>query len=163
MKKPSSPAAASVSIESLEQRGREQLRQARFKDAVETFKKLVKQDKQPLWKELLNQAYVGYARHLAVKGMAKEAQITLDNTASAGGLVQDPALYFSCLVLQNQYQKAAAFYRRISTSVRPVRHWMRPRGHPREHPWRKPLTDSDAHATIQQRRCHAGDRTTWIA
>jgi tetratricopeptide (TPR) repeat protein len=116
MKKPSSPAVGSVSIQSLEQRGREQLRQARFKDAVETFKKLVKQDKQPLWKKLLNQAYVGYARHLAVKGMAKEAQITLENTASAGGLVQDPALYFSCLVLQHQYQKAAAFYRRISTS-----------------------------------------------
>jgi tetratricopeptide (TPR) repeat protein len=116
MKKPSSPAAGSVSIESLEQQGREQLRQARFKEAVETFKKLVKQDKQPLWKERLNQAYVGYARHLAVKGMAKEAQITLENTANAGGLVQDPALYFSCLVLQTQYQKAAAFYRRISTS-----------------------------------------------
>jgi Flp pilus assembly protein TadD len=116
MKKLSSPAAGSVSIESLEQQGREQLRQARFKDAVETFKKLAKQDKQPLWKELLNQAYVGYARHLALKGMAKEAQITLENTAGAVGLVQDPALYFSCLVLQSQYQKAAAFYRRISTS-----------------------------------------------
>jgi tetratricopeptide (TPR) repeat protein len=116
MKKPSSPAAGSVSIQALEQQGREQLRQTRFKDAVETFKKLAKQDKQPLWKELLNQAYVGYARHLAVKGMAKEAQITLENTAGAGGLVQDPALYFSCLVLQSQYQKAAAFYRRIATS-----------------------------------------------
>ena len=116
MKKPSSPAAGSVSIQALEQQGREQLRQARFKDAVETFKKLSKQGKNPLWKHLLNQAYVGYARHLALKGMAKEAQITLENTAGAGGLVQDPALYFSCLVLQSQYQKAAAFYRRISTS-----------------------------------------------
>jgi hypothetical protein len=70
MKKPSSPAAGSVSIQFLEQQGREQLRQARFKEAVETFKKLAKQDKQPLWKERLNQAYVGYARHLALKGMA---------------------------------------------------------------------------------------------
>ena len=71
-------------------RAAEALQQGRFKDAIELFKPLVRQDPRPEWKESLADAYCGRARALAAKGMLKEAAIVLENTLTQAGTLRDP-------------------------------------------------------------------------
>lgn len=87
----------------------EALRLEKFKDAIELFKQLVKQDPLPQWREGLAEAYVGRARALAAKGMFKEAEIVLANAAQADGSARDPVLLTRCLVAQGQLQKALSY------------------------------------------------------
>lgn len=51
----------------------EALREARYKDAIDHYKFLLKQEPNPDWLSRLAQAYAGRARQLAAKGMLKEA------------------------------------------------------------------------------------------
>jgi cellulose synthase operon protein C len=90
----------------LSESGADALRQGRFKDATEIFKQLLRQDPRPEWKQRLADAYAGRARALAEKGMFKEAAIVLENTLAPGGITREPLLYLSCLIRQNQIQKA---------------------------------------------------------
>ena len=108
MKKPPfrpAPAAASPAI--LAARGAEALRLGRFKEAVEAFKQVLRQDPQPQWRQALAQAYTGRARDLAAKGMFKEAVIVLENTRAADGTLSAPLLHLVCLLRQGQHQRAA--------------------------------------------------------
>ena len=89
-------------------RAAEALQQARFKEAVELFKQLVRQEPRPEWKEALADAYTGRARALAAKGMFKEAAMVLENTLTPAGLLRDPHLYATCLIREGQQPKAAA-------------------------------------------------------
>ena len=106
------PSLAQHSPSTLEELGREQMRLGRFKDAVETFKQLARRDPRPAWKLLLDQAYVGRARALVAKGMVKEAQIVLENTADAKGVVSEAALYLACLIRQGHFRKATDYCRK---------------------------------------------------
>ncbi len=90
----------------LSESGADALRQGRFKEATEIFKQLLRQDPRPEWKQRLADAYAGRARALAEKGMFKEAAIVLENTLGPGGTTREPLLYLSCLIRQNQIQKA---------------------------------------------------------
>ena len=90
----------------LSENGADALRHGRFKDATEIFKQLLRQDPRPEWKQRLADAYAGRARALAEKGMFKEAAIVLENTLGPGGITREPLLYLSCLIRQNQIQKA---------------------------------------------------------
>jgi tetratricopeptide (TPR) repeat protein len=99
------PAAVSPAI--LSDRGAEALRLGRFKEAMEVFKRLARQDPQPQWTHRLADAYAGRARALADKGMFQEAAIVLENTRATDGTVREPVLYLMCLIRQGQYQKAA--------------------------------------------------------
>lgn len=106
MKKP--PRGAAVGSPAiLADRGAEAMRLGRFKEAMEVFKQLARQDPQPQWTHRLADAYAGRARALADKGMFKEAAIVLENTLAADGTVREPVLYLICLIRQGQYQKAA--------------------------------------------------------
>ncbi len=89
-------------------RAAEALQQGRFKEAVELFKQLVRQEPRPEWKEALADAYGGRARALAAKGMFKEAAMVLENTLTPAGLLRDPHLYATCLIREGQQPKAAA-------------------------------------------------------
>jgi tetratricopeptide (TPR) repeat protein len=89
-------------------RAAEALQQKRFKEAVELFKQLVRQDPRPEWREALAAAYGGRARALAAKGMFKEAAMVLENTLTPAGLLRDPHLYATCLIREGQQPKAAA-------------------------------------------------------
>jgi cellulose synthase operon protein C len=93
-------------VEVLAARGREALRVGRFKEAMEVFKQLARQDGRPEWSERLSDAYAGRAHALAEKGMFKEAAMVLENTRTVDGLVREPVLYLTSLVRQGQYQKA---------------------------------------------------------
>ena len=94
------------SPQALAERGANALRQGQFKDAAEIFKQLSREDPRPEWTQRLCDAYAGRARTLAEKGMYKEAAIVLENTLVAGGTIREPLLYMSCLVRQNQPEKA---------------------------------------------------------
>src|SRR5271166_1202650 len=99
----------SVPIDTLAVRATEALQQQRFKEAIELFKLVIRQDPRPEWKQSLADAYGGRARVLAAKGMFKEAAMVLENTLAADG-TREPLLYLKCLIRegQQQQQKAAA-------------------------------------------------------
>ena len=83
------------------------MRAGDFKQAIDLFKRLLKQDARTEWRDALAEAYAGRARTLAAKGMFEEAEIALSKAAAADGAVQDPLLYVQCLVKRGQVQKAA--------------------------------------------------------
>ena len=85
------------------------LQQGRFKEAIELFKQLARQDPRPEWREALANAYGGRARALAAKGMFKEAAMVLENTLTPAGLLREPYLYVTCLIREGQQPKAAAY------------------------------------------------------
>jgi len=103
----------SVPIDTLAARAAEALQQERFKEAVELFKLVVRQEPRPEWRESLAAAYAGRARILAAKGMFKEAAMVLENTLAPDGTLREPLLYLKCLIRegqqQQQQQKAAAY------------------------------------------------------
>lgn len=98
-----------ASMATLPARATEALQQGKFKEAVELFKQLVRQDPRPEWKDSLADAYSGRARALAAKGMFKEAAMVLENTLSPAGTLRDPTLYTECLIREGQQPKAAAY------------------------------------------------------
>src|SRR4051812_22513201 len=91
----------------LEQRGAEDLRTGRFKEAVEAFRQLVKIEPRPEWREALASAYVGRGRTLAAKGMYKEASMVFDNATDVDGAVHEPLVYLACLVRMGDTARAA--------------------------------------------------------
>jgi tetratricopeptide (TPR) repeat protein len=93
----------------LAERGLDALHRERFKEAVELFKQAIRMEPRPEWKASLADAYLGRARSLATKGMFKEATMVLENTIQVRGTVRDPNLFVSCLIRDNQQQKAAAY------------------------------------------------------
>jgi tetratricopeptide (TPR) repeat protein len=90
-------------------RAAEALRRERFKEAVELFKTLARQDPQQRWRDALADAYFGRARDLSGKGMFKEAAMVLENTLTPSGTLRDPYLYVTCLIREGQQAKAAAY------------------------------------------------------
>ena len=98
----------SVPIDTLAARATEALQQERFKEAVELFKLVIRQDARLKWKQSLADAYGGRARVLAAKGMFKEAAIVLENTLAADGMLREPLLYLKCLIRQGQQQQQKA-------------------------------------------------------
>ena len=98
----------SVPIDTLAVRATEALQQQRFKEAIELFKLVIRQDPRPEWKQSLADAYGGRARVLAAKGMFKEAAMVLENTLAADGTLREPLLYLKCLIREGQQQQQKA-------------------------------------------------------
>ena len=98
---PSAPAGT------LAARAAEALRQKRFKEAVDLFKQLLRQESRPEWQQSLADAYHGRAHALAAKKMFKEAAIVLENTVAADGTLRNPLFYLHCLLRDGQMEKAA--------------------------------------------------------
>lgn len=97
---------ATEPVPALVARGSEALRRDRFKEAVEAFKQVLRQDPQPQWRQALAEAYVGRARGLADKGMLKEAIIVSENTRKPDGSLAAPLFHVVCLIRLGQHQKA---------------------------------------------------------
>jgi cellulose synthase operon protein C len=96
-----------ASIPPLAVKAAEALRLGDFKQAIELFKRLVKQDARPEWRDALVEAYVGRARILAARGMFEEAETALNKTTAPDGTAPDPLLHVQCLVKRGQLHKAA--------------------------------------------------------
>src|SRR5712691_4470568 len=96
-----------ASVPPLAVKATEALRLGDFKQAIDLFKRLVKQDARPEWRDALAEAYAGRARSLAAKGMFEEAETALRQADAPDGTVRDPLLYVQCLVKRGQVLKAA--------------------------------------------------------
>jgi tetratricopeptide (TPR) repeat protein len=96
-----------VSAPPLASRASEAMRVGDFKQAIDLFKRLLKQDARTEWRDALAEAYAGRARTLAAKGMFEEAETALSKTVAPDGTVRDPLLYVQCLVKRGQVHKAA--------------------------------------------------------
>jgi tetratricopeptide (TPR) repeat protein len=92
----------------LAERAAEAMQRQRFKEAIEAYKQILRQDPQPAWQEALAAAYRARAGELAAKGMFKEAAMVFENTLAPGGILQDPLPYLKCLIRNGQQEKAAA-------------------------------------------------------
>lgn len=103
----SGPRGATPAAATLQERAAAALQGADFAQAIELFKRLVKQEPRPQWRDGLRQAYVGRARALAAKGLFEEAETALAK-GTAGGDNPDPLLAAQCLVKRGQWRKAAA-------------------------------------------------------
>ena len=100
------PSAASA--DGLAAQAEEALRLGRFKEAIELYKQLLKQEPRPDWRDGLATAYVGRAKALFAKGLFKEAEIVLGNAIALDGAVREPLFLLSCLIRQGQIHKALA-------------------------------------------------------
>src|SRR5271165_7119398 len=100
------PSEASTYV--LAARAEEALRLGSFKEAIELYKQLLKQEARPEWRDALAAGYVGRAKALSAKGLFKEAEIVLLNAVSLDGAVKEPLFLLSCLIRQGQIQKALA-------------------------------------------------------
>src|SRR5208337_5442079 len=89
-------------------RAEEAFRLGSFKEAIELYKQLLKQEARPEWRDALAMAYVGRAKALSAKGLFKEAEIVLGNAAALDGAVREPLFLLNCLIRQGQMQKALA-------------------------------------------------------
>ena len=87
-----------TSIDDLVARGAEQLAAGRFKEAVETYRQLVKAEARPDWRRALAEAYAGRAAALAGKGMYKEAALVFGNADAADDSVHAPLMHLACLI-----------------------------------------------------------------
>src|SRR5271165_5439750 len=97
-----------ASADALAARAEEALRLGSFKEAIELYKQLLKQEARPEWRDALAAAYVGRAKALSAKGLFKEAEVVLGNAVALDGAVKEPLFLLSCLVRQGQIQKALA-------------------------------------------------------
>ena len=96
MKKPNQRGpVSSAALGALAARAAEALKQQRFKEAVELFKPMIRQDPRPEWKHSLAEAYRGRARALAAKRMFKEAAMVVENTL--GPMARSPIPSSTCI------------------------------------------------------------------
>lgn len=100
------PRGARPAEATLENRAAVALRRSDFSQAIELFKRLVKQDPRPEWRRALKEAYAGRARMLAAKGLFEQAEAALAK-ASAGGDCPDPLLWAQCLIKRGLWRRAA--------------------------------------------------------
>lgn len=68
----------------LEQSARAECEARRWRDAIATYKELLKRESRPDWRQGLSDAYAGRARELTDKGMLKEALAIWENRAALG-------------------------------------------------------------------------------
>ena len=106
-KRRQAPAARIASPDVLAERGAEDLKAEWFKEAVESFRHLVKLEPRPEWLDSLAAAYVGRGKVLAAKGMYKEAGMVFDNATAIDGAVHEPLIYLACLVKAGDTGRAA--------------------------------------------------------
>src|SRR5271157_5823825 len=97
-----------ASADALAARAGEALRLGSFKEAIELYKQLLKQEARPEWRDALASGYVGRAKALSAKGLFKEAEVVLGNAVALDGDVKEPLFLLSCLVRQGQIHKALA-------------------------------------------------------
>ncbi|MBF0460461.1 MAG: hypothetical protein HQL87_03615 [Magnetococcales bacterium] len=107
-KRPSAPAV--ISIPTLVERGQRFLAAGQWREAVENYKQLLKQDPTGGWAPLLAQAYAGRADELAGKAMFKEALILLDNADRLGATPGGNPLRLTCLAATGRIPQAISLY-----------------------------------------------------
>ena len=93
----------------VEQAGR-CMAQGQWREAIEGYKQLLKQDPGGGWALPLMEAYQRRAEAMADKAMHKEALILLDNADRLGNCPNCSPLRLTCLLAIGRTTQAAAFY-----------------------------------------------------
>jgi tetratricopeptide (TPR) repeat protein len=140
---------SSASLGALAARAAEALKQQRFKEAVELFKPMIRQDPRPEWKQSLAEAYRGRARALAAKKMFKEAAMVVENTLGSDGTLADPVFYLHCLIRDGQAEAARIRLQRQNSPTKPTS-WRPPPEMLRTHgsTWHRSICFSGGHQPI---------------
>lgn len=83
-----------------------------YKEAIEAYKRLLKQENRPEWKNQLVMAYLERARQLAAKRMYKEAAVLWENRDRVSPQTADPSQweYIEWLLLAGRHEQAAQRY-----------------------------------------------------
>lgn len=82
------------------------LETARYKEAIECYKELLKRERKPEWVEGLASCYAGRARDLAGKGMVKEALVLWRNRADLCGKLLADGFYIDLLLQMGEQEHA---------------------------------------------------------
>ncbi|MBF0399216.1 MAG: hypothetical protein HQL90_00440 [Magnetococcales bacterium] len=101
---------AVVPVITLTEQGNRCMQSGQWREAVETYKQLLKQDPTGGWEPLLSEAYEKRAGELAGKAMFKEAIILLDNSDRLWSTPRCTLLRLNCLVALGRYAQAVAFF-----------------------------------------------------
>ena len=103
-------AFSDLSTTELAAKGQAALSSGTYKEAVETYKQLLKREQRDDWRSALATAYLGRARDLAAKAMYQEAAMLWENIPGLVSPVLQPELYLDWLLRSGQYAKAARAY-----------------------------------------------------
>jgi len=98
------------SIEQLETKAAEKLANGYYKEAIQTYKQLLKQEQRPEWQQALAKAYLLRAQSLANKKMYKEAAVLWENRANYSADQQGLDLYISWLIKADSHIRAAHIF-----------------------------------------------------
>ncbi|OQW94962.1 MAG: hypothetical protein BWK79_04080 [Beggiatoa sp. IS2] len=110
MSKKNKKSAVKLDDSTLQKQAEHFLEAQRYKEAIEAYKKLLKQESRQIWQEKLAVAYLGRANALAAKGMYKEAIVFWENRDK---LCEDKAQlsdYIEWLVLAGRQLKALRLF-----------------------------------------------------
>lgn len=99
-----------TSIETLQVNAAKLLATGRYKDAIETYKRLLKKEQRDEWKTALAKAYLRRAQTLANKGMYKEAAVLWENRANLCSDKKDIDQYIYWLIRASRYVRAARLF-----------------------------------------------------
>lgn len=94
------------------------MRPGHYKEAIDTFKQLIRKDPQDQWKHCLAESYSGRARELAGKNLYREAFAILENGEALQGETQVPILKINCLIAAGEFEKALATFDAARNSLR---------------------------------------------
>lgn len=100
------PPAAAASGAALPEQAEAALRAARFKEAIELYKALLKRERRAEWLDCLASAYAGRAGQLAEKGMIKEALALWRTRADMCGAPLCDGPYVGWLVRSGETEQA---------------------------------------------------------
>ena len=115
-RKPAS--ASSASVPTLTKQGLHHMTAGRWRDAIQTYKKLVKQDPSGGWEAQLWEVYGKRAEELAGKNMFKESLILLDNADNLAITRKHTLLRITCLLALNNVEQAVMVYIHEETLIK---------------------------------------------
>ncbi len=119
--RPGAPAATAPDAEGLAQAA---LAAARYKDAIEQYKALLKAERRPQWIAALADAYAGRADQLAEKGMIKEAIALWRTRAEACATPLLSGRYVSWLLQGGQAEQAFALLGNAKSLTAEIHDWI---------------------------------------
>ena len=107
-----------LSPEQLSIRGSEQMAAGRYREAVDTHKKLLKQEPGKDWETSLGLAYSKRAEELVGKAMYKEALMLLGNAERLSSTPQRPDVALTCLIHLGHFDKVLSLFFQAEQQLR---------------------------------------------
>lgn len=117
----STPSLQNRSTADLIVQARQWVENGRWREAINVYKQLIKQDPGGGWTTPLAKAYEKRAEELAGKGMFKESLILLDNAQRLTNRPSSLSLRLTCLLAAGRPEQVVAFFVREETGLQAAR------------------------------------------